>query len=820
MEPSATGSTPQLDPEETPGAITVDLTSSDPFFDFAWLDTVDSENCFMPLDPSNNSPTKSLDFGSGGVTGSLTAWHELLQITVPDKCCGVVFVRGDFPDNPDAILARAQRRNRRGMFGLELGIDEYAPYVLERTAAQGLINARWPYGRFNLLRASRDPGTTYGDVIAYASSCSFVKDQTLYQILRLTPSHVLRSAPLSETSSTSASVRERWPLTIQVGGLIRMGCPNTCARMKPNPPSLSPIAIDCTGVQLELSGLPNPFYDNYTATEVGGDPTPVLTLMSETHQQRLEIRLWVDTRAVPLRAQPMSTSRLMRLNGEPDSPDYLQEAKDLYASHKFLLSDDSPVNIMATFRIVPTQDSSPEDPVVSTCIRSDLTRSYLGITGIVRTLADDETSTPLAPYQLWSIALDEGPASEESASIRTNAIARCVEEIIGVLDLPTSCGDVQPRALIQNIMIAQQVDLASTLWHVRLLVKAYNFILATKKSPDAEDPAAQFPFLSMRDEYLELLKRQITSILMWVLDTFPSLVDGSICIQNGKIPATSPGTTQGLRRCGGIVSGNEYTSGINSRRATRLPTLGLYCSVIAWYVVHNAAFVLDIDRIEYRLWKFLGATNEESARNEDNVEDTLGCILRWFHSWSVIRIFDKLVTRENNKPDPQLVSSCGIYLNIDEWYHKKLALHWAAKAAIAVRAFGQGRLACQPIPHEVANLAALVPELGCKDVAPGPGQLGCLGYITERVTQRKPTANLESGAPSPHRWGASNRFLSAAPQRAPWELYCLGHHSLLPWTQRSSHNASAIAKSFFWRIIPSYPPGILARHTSRGYGGI
>lgn len=177
---------------------------------FGWLDTIDGDNCFMPLDPTNTTPTKSLDFGRDGVTGSLSAWHELLQITAPDDECGVVFVRGDFPDNPDSILARAQRRNQRGGFGVEVRIDENSPYVLERTAAQGLINMRWPYGRFNFVFQDQTRKPPEPVVFAHMSICSFLMDQTVYQILRVTPHKLIESPSSSETSSLSEKSEPTW----------------------------------------------------------------------------------------------------------------------------------------------------------------------------------------------------------------------------------------------------------------------------------------------------------------------------------------------------------------------------------------------------------------------------------------------------------------------------------------------------------------------------------------------------------------------------------------------------------------------------------
>jgi hypothetical protein len=154
----------------------------------------------MPLDQTNTTSTKSLDFGRDGVTGSVSAWHELLQMTAPDDECGVIFVRGDFPDSPDSILARAQRRNERGPFGLQAKIDEDSPYVLE-PAVQSFINMRWPYTRFNFVQQDTSQVPSKSVVFGHLSICSFVKRGSLYQVLRITPSQCLRTPTSSETSS-------------------------------------------------------------------------------------------------------------------------------------------------------------------------------------------------------------------------------------------------------------------------------------------------------------------------------------------------------------------------------------------------------------------------------------------------------------------------------------------------------------------------------------------------------------------------------------------------------------------------------------------
>jgi hypothetical protein len=74
------------------------------------------DDCYIALDVSR--PFKSLDFGIDGYTASVTSKYELLQLTAPDDECGIVFVRGDFPDSAESILGRTQRRNQKGTWGL------------------------------------------------------------------------------------------------------------------------------------------------------------------------------------------------------------------------------------------------------------------------------------------------------------------------------------------------------------------------------------------------------------------------------------------------------------------------------------------------------------------------------------------------------------------------------------------------------------------------------------------------------------------------------------------------------------------------------
>ncbi|PVH73831.1 hypothetical protein DL98DRAFT_43469 [Cadophora sp. DSE1049] len=132
--------------------------------------------------------SRSLDFGSDGYTASLNMGHELLQITAPDSRYGIVHARGSYADNPDAILARAQRSTGgKSTFGLKwLGGNQHT-YRRTRIEYHGLLNFRWPYKRHTLYC----PGTTLGTV----SSLSFVKDEMVYQILRFEPGKPIPPPP-------------------------------------------------------------------------------------------------------------------------------------------------------------------------------------------------------------------------------------------------------------------------------------------------------------------------------------------------------------------------------------------------------------------------------------------------------------------------------------------------------------------------------------------------------------------------------------------------------------------------------------------------
>lgn len=410
----------------------------------------------MPID--TRRPSKSLDFGEDGYTASLTTWHELLQLTAPDASHGVVCVRGDFPDGASSILARAQRRNERGTFGLDVGVvqessstpppspgngngdpPECPRTVLEQTPAQGMINMRWPCTRLRYVRGEPCCDGASSTVVADYTACSFVKDGALYQVVRIAPRQ-------PDTPASSIEGPEKllpvFDVEISVGGLVRFAC------------SRSTLAGDDT---------PHwPLQDSYSDAG-GAGPSYAMGVVSQRYGKKLEVRLWINGRSVEMRQNRDDPRTDERLGHPPSSgadEGYDDEVSALRVSCRRSIARD-PVVIVASMALVEAEEPTwfGELPVIS----SDDIQRHLGM-----------AAPPLrTPYMLWSHLLQEPPGV---MALELNSVGRCAETILNVSAVPVAqegwasedssgCQEspIQCIALLKNIMLAQCVDLESTL---------------------------------------------------------------------------------------------------------------------------------------------------------------------------------------------------------------------------------------------------------------------------------------------------------------------------------------------------------------------
>ncbi|KAK0627931.1 hypothetical protein B0T14DRAFT_513555 [Immersiella caudata] len=775
--------------DELPGAL---QPGSDPF---AWLDIVETENCVMPLDRANIAPTKSLDFGRDGVTGSVSAWHELLQMTAPDDECGVIFVRGDFPDSPDSILARAQRRNQHGAFGLEVRIDEKSNYVLE-PSVQNLVNMRWPYTRFNLIGPDTSPAqaaASKSKIYGYLSFCSFVRHRTLYQVIRVTPHNWLRTPGNSEVCSMSDADsacgkegKSPLPVTVQVGGLIRMGCANTCmARPASDPPPKIPFGKRNERRFLAPTGLPETFRDQYhdvptSAGNNGGDQTDSMSCESRNHGCQLEVRLWVNRKPIALKNEgpdlPEERTAHADDGEEPDS-----RAFPFFAKHDLEMKWEEPVNVIATFTLIPknnVEDARP--PLEEDMIDPRRLTNCLGVWDRPIYEFNQEWTTP---YRLWSQILGETlkPSVGDSSEFCLRTVGRCLEEVLGVLTVPVPLCNIgsdwpmaRPIALIRNIATCQFVELESVLWHVRLIVEAYRTASKQPCPPSVKDKGVlrqRFEF--MKSQHIKDLKETLRGIFSWMVWMIPKLSDNEAWLS--EMISVNCGWPSDSRPCQNWLVAFRHDGVRNHHR--------FYCALIIWYLICNAPFVYDKDNaaeLEMLRERIKDLSRLRSPEKADVVasDDALGCLLRWYHSHCVIELAKTLGLNISYVSRPGSTAHGVAEADQAPVFpdHQKQLIHWRAKAGKAVRLYGQGRLVGQNIGHEIANHAALLGEIGATEAENLDGALPCLEYIRELVKARRDTEKVESGAPEVQRWDASHNIKSAMPRPAPWELSCLGHH--------------------------------------------
>lgn len=360
----------------------------------------------------------------------MSDYHDLLQLTAPDDYCGIVYVRGNFQNTPDAILARAQRPDNSGLkgsFGVQIHRDSH--FELGEKQAQGLINFRWPYIQYDL---KKKPGFQDGNSGTY-EEISFVKDRTVFQIARIKWG---RGSSLSDFDSTNIS--ERDTIKMKNGGEIQFGCP--CSNG--GPPTVDSLHVNFADHQL--------------------------TCVSELYQKRLDIQMFVDN-------LPQDLGKIQ------SAPRASQQAEipDLSSTHDVNLYIGKPTIIVSTYAIrgAATISDASFSGLHGTYFED--IENYLGISATSLNMTD----------RLWTALCSTN--YESSEAVEFCVVGRCVEQILCVSSVPvpddprdtafrpnpTSATiggtasmeteeDVRnevPIALVRNIITSQYVDVQSSL---------------------------------------------------------------------------------------------------------------------------------------------------------------------------------------------------------------------------------------------------------------------------------------------------------------------------------------------------------------------
>ncbi|KAI1080457.1 hypothetical protein F5B20DRAFT_539294 [Whalleya microplaca] len=172
---------------------------------FNWLRREDRGPAYISYSQFSNRSACSFELGDNGYAASCNYGGELLQMSAKDKQNGIILAHGDFEPSYYSSLARAQRKHgEQASFGLNIATNQQ-PYAREERITdikkrgssegsslrlgnmteRGCFNYRWPFNEYVLLlnevnkSEAKETGT--------CARISFVKDDILYQVIRLEP---------------------------------------------------------------------------------------------------------------------------------------------------------------------------------------------------------------------------------------------------------------------------------------------------------------------------------------------------------------------------------------------------------------------------------------------------------------------------------------------------------------------------------------------------------------------------------------------------------------------------------------------------------
>ncbi|KAK0744617.1 hypothetical protein B0T21DRAFT_280978 [Apiosordaria backusii] len=558
--------------------------------DLEWLADLSKGQSFTHFIQSQ--PAKTLDFGSDGFTASLSEWGELLQLTRPDPTCGLVFVRGQYPDSAASILARAQSRNvfgdkSNGTFGTELvprDRESPSPYwnvEIDDRKTQGWVNFRWPYSQYELLHW--DIETDLSSEMGSCDTISFVKDGTLFQIHRLNWG-VGSSASSSEHQDDMAYAK------FKIGGPIRFGCP--CSQ--------NPVEED---LQTDI----------FAITTNGN----TLVCRSNNYRTRLETTISVD--GIPQVPAPLHSH---------DAATKV-EWVDLTSEHVVDIRVGDATYVVSTYAL-----RADDEDAHGTSLPADLA-DYLGVSrGSVNMFDRLWTSLCAANY-------------EAIEAVEFCVVARCVEQILGVTSIPTL--RPQPtdtglpdgfaeRALIGNIMTFQFVDVESAFYQIRLLAKLHHFIESRDLKEDFLHPYLELE--KIRYAYLERLTAAIQSSLAWLFVT--DLKPGRLLLAVHSEPsAIADGPlSERLKNCAGKRSRLTWDMTYNR---------GCYATMAAWYACRMCPSAFSRRFVDETIVPRLPIAYQLGMERagRDKQPTSKSNVLQWLHLSSILLLYDELGCTEN-----------------------------------------------------------------------------------------------------------------------------------------------------------------------------
>lgn len=186
------------------------------------------EDVFTPhyADPSGEGIHGSFEFGDGnGYTACLGSDFDLIQLTAPaTDQCGMVFARGNMPDDPVSILSRAQRQGFGFGFRVPEEVDyrwsDYLPKKKNTSTHKrkrlmsGYINHRWPLVKERIIDHNQNPLVDVVTAFCFNGG----------RMIQATKLSQARYLGLSDPKRTQESTAGEIELSVKLGDIIRLGC--------------------------------------------------------------------------------------------------------------------------------------------------------------------------------------------------------------------------------------------------------------------------------------------------------------------------------------------------------------------------------------------------------------------------------------------------------------------------------------------------------------------------------------------------------------------------------------------------------------------
>ncbi|AEO64451.1 uncharacterized protein THITE_48161 [Thermothielavioides terrestris NRRL 8126] len=707
--------------------------------DFEWLADLSKGQAFTTCGLSR--PAKSLDFGADGFTASLTDTHELLQLTRPDATCGLVFLRGGFPDRADSILSRAQRGDDSDTFGTKLLRPEprsdYPDVELGERKAQGWLNFRWPYAQYELVR--RHPEKR--DIILGTGTCeivSFVSDGTVFQIHRLKWG---RGSSVNDQDDSDAA--NSATARFRVGGRVRFGCP--CAQAADGPADEDRFATASSGLALCCTS------GRYKTTlvlgvQVHGAPQPLAARHMDGNASGISSRRrWID----------LSSEYRVKI------PFGDHEGVCLVSSYALRAAAEDPQALLT----VPGSAPLP-----------DRLQDYLGV---------DRQSVNMTD-RLWTALCSAN--YEAGEAVELCVVGRCVEQILGVTSIPLQKprqpsnqeGHELPElALIGNIMTFQYVDVESAFYQIRLLAKTHYFIKSRRLERDFVDEVHYRDLNQIKEEYLKNIRSALGRALTWLFRT--DLKPGRLLLAVYSKPVEGAAGNPVFASC---ARGRVQLTWDGSYNR------GCYATMAAWYVYRLCPEAITDRLAKEVLIPLLPQAYTEGMQRADRVKQPSpkANVLQWLHFSCILLLYHELGCEENaDHPKHRIDLDVSEVRETQERFEKAVSRlktsqsdGWSAehdeldRVILLAEEMALDRLRDNTKSHSLAVSRAR--------------------QTRRRIRNRRRTAKFHLG---PKPWMAA-RSLS----NGPWELQCIHHEASLRVADES--NVIAARDRLFEFLLSDY----------------